>query len=276
MQVGNSITISKTSAKVFFFGYILIISVLANLSGCVSNKKIVLFQNKSIPKSQDYSQNSTVERSSYSYRIQKGDVLSIQMGSIATSAIIPFNTEQEATIGLGTNQHPYLKGYMVDDSGRVDLPTIGYQYVLGKTISEMQQELKIIARRYFSDPNVRIFLMNFNVTVMGEVLHPGLYPVYLTTPTIYDAIALAGDFSPWANREVIKVVRTHGNPGEAKVLYIDMTNQRTLTTEDYYLRPNDIIYIKPMKAKKFVMNNAMWVLPFLSTLAIILNVLTRK
>ena len=250
--------------------------MLFMFSGCISNRRIVLFQNKTLLKPHEDTENSSVERSHYVYRVQKGDVLSIQIGSIATSEIVHFNTEQDPSLGVGTSQHPYLKGYPVDDSGRVDLSTIGYQQVSGKTISEIQQDLKNVAKKYFSDPNVRVFLMNFNVTVMGDVARPGLYPIFLPNPTIYDAIAIAGDFAPWANREVVKVVRTYGNSTETKLLYIDLTNQRTLTTDDHYLRPNDVIYIKPMKAKKFVTNNVQWVLPLISTLVIILNVITRK
>jgi polysaccharide export outer membrane protein len=97
------------------------------------------------------------------------------------------------------------------------------------------------------DPMVTVKKLNFKVTVLGEVARPGTFSIFNETLTLPEALGLAGDISPFGNRTNVKIIRN--NSKTPQVLNVDLTHAESLTLENYYLYPNDIIYVEPLKRR---------------------------
>ena len=113
-------------------------------------------------------------------------------------------------------------------------------------------------------------LANFEFSVLGEVKNPGRYPVYKDNITIFEALAMAGDITDFGNLKKVKLIRSHKNKKE--IYHIDLTDQKTLSSEYYYLRNDDLIYIQPSRFKGLRTAQTQIVLSGLTTIAILLNV----
>ncbi|MEM9024257.1 MAG: polysaccharide biosynthesis/export family protein [Bacteroidota bacterium] len=234
----------------------------------------MILQNQEAEKPHLDATEKTYPRHVRKYRIQPGDIISIQISSLVNVPVNFLSTEQNEVRNNGAQQHPFLRGYTVNDSGMVDVPVIGYTMAEGKTLNEFQIMLNDSAQRYFTNPQVRVFLLNFNVTVLGEVNRPGAYVAYMQDPDLLDAIGLAGGMSDFADRAKVKIVRTHAETVE--VLYIDITDQALITQGRFFIQPNDMIYIQPLARKKFTSNNFPWVVPSLSLIIATLSLVIRN
>ena len=99
---------------------------------------------------------------------------------------------------------------------------------------------------------------------------PGRYPVYKDNITIFEAIAMAGDITDYGNLTKVKLIRSHKN--KKQIHYIDLTDKTILSSEYYYLRNEDLIYIQPLKFKGLKTSQSQVVLSTLTTIAIVFNV----
>ena len=113
-------------------------------------------------------------------------------------------------------------------------------------------------------------MANFEVTILGEVNNAGTFPVFKESVTIFEAISMAGDLSDYANRQKVKIIRTHNN--KKKIYAIDLTNQQLLLSDFYYLRNNDMIYVEPLKYRTFRKSQSQLLLSALTTFAVLFNV----
>ena len=113
-------------------------------------------------------------------------------------------------------------------------------------------------------------MANFEFTILGEINHPGKYPVYKDGLTIYNAIAMAGDINDYGNLTKVKIIRSNKN--KKQIYRLDLTDANILTSDFYYLRNNDLIYIQPLKYKGFRKSQSQVLLSTLTTIAILFNV----
>ena len=243
------------------------------LSSCVSNKKITYLQDQDLKKSNIGSKEQIHSMTKFEYKIRPGDVLAVQINSLTNIDIDFLNSEQGQLRQTVSSQHPFLNGYEVNDSGYVDLPVIGFLKATDQTLSEFQRVLKKTAKPFFGEINAKVFLMNFYVKVLGEVNRPGAYLVYFESPTILDALSLAGDLTDFADRKEIKIVRLID--GKAHIYHVDVTDQLLLTSPEVYVQPGDYIFVKPLKSKKFAGRGIPIALSFLSTAAVIVSLVLR-
>jgi polysaccharide export outer membrane protein len=147
-------------------------------------------------------------------------------------------------------------GFELDETGSLELPYIGTVILKGLTISEAEALIKSKLTGYFETPVVRIQLLNFNFTILGEVRKEGRYTTYDPNTTIIDALAISENLTDYADRSKIKVIRTEGT--QAKVLYINILSEDLLGQSGYYIRPNDVIIVPPLRARyagKYVLPN---------------------
>jgi polysaccharide export outer membrane protein len=144
---------------------------------------------------------------------------------------------------------PVLSGYTLNEAGFVELPTIGKINLAGKTLFEAEVAVDLAASKLFVEPAVKLFLLNYFVTVLGEVNKPGRYPVYNHRINIFEAMGLANDATDFASREEVKVVRNRD--GVNHLYHIDLTDQNILANDAFYLQPNDIVLVKPQRRKKY-------------------------
>ena len=159
-----------------------------------------------------------------------------------------FNKETTANSQL-LIRNPYLYGYLIKDDGKLELPSFGHVQASGYTLRELESIIKNIAVSYFDEPVVKINIINFDVTVLGEVQNPGTFQINNPDLNLLYALSLANDITEFGNRKRVKVIRK--NDDISRVFYVDLTDHKMLNSEDYMLQPKDIIYVEPLKKKFF-------------------------
>lgn len=183
-----------------------------------------------------------------------------------------FNIENNTNSGNSTTTaaNLYINGYTISQQGTIELPHVGEVFVLNQTIDEAKQAIEKEAKKLLINPIVIVKLANFEFSVLGEVKNPGRYPVYKDNITIFEAIAMAGDITDYGNLTKIKLIRSYKN--KKQIHYIDLTDKTILSSEYYYLRNEDLIYIQPLRFRGLKTSQSQVVLSTLTTIAIVLNV----
>lgn len=228
--------------------YILLFVFIVGFTACIPNKKLVYLQNKTqaladttLPK--DYTRTK--------YRIQINDILSIQLRTIDEQAVALFNNNSGGQVGqvggLGGGDIFYLNGYTVDDSGQVELPMIGKLRVQGFTLNEAKVLIENKAKQYFNNFFVNIKFGGIRYSILGEVATPGKFVILQEQLNIFEAIANSGDLTVVANRSEVQIIRQF--PEGPRIFSVDLTDRNILYSPFYFIKPNDIIYIKPLKVK---------------------------
>lgn len=215
---------------------------LVIMSSCVTQRKVEYLQdrNKNIK--------SFKEAEFPDYRLKPNDELYIQINSLDEAAASIFsNSRQDPYVG---SMQPYgasLLSYTIDKEGYLLLPVIGKILVKDKTVSEVCVILKDSLTHILSQPNVSVKLVNRYVSVLGEVKNPGHFPYSQDKLTIYDALGLAGDITDYGNRNKVILIRNVN--GENVRINVDITKSAILASDYFNLRPNDIVYVKPLRNK---------------------------
>ncbi|KUG07822.1 polysaccharide transporter [Solirubrum puertoriconensis] len=207
------------------------------------------------------------------YRIQPNDVLSVRVQSVQPSLNEIFNVTDARAVFQGDPGNMFLAGYNVDTNGNINLPTVGKVKLQGLTIEEAQARIQREVGNYVRDANVLVKLLSFKITVLGEVRNPGRHFVYNGQVTVLEALGLAGDLTEFGNRENIKLIRP--TPKGNEVILLDLTDPKLLESPNFFLLPNDALYVEPMAARTNRANIANLALVFsgISALALILNYL---
>ena len=130
---------------------------------------------------------------------------------------------------------------------------LGEIHVRGKSLEEAEKIIKNIASDYFSNPFVKLVLLNFNVTVLGEVENPGLINIFEPSINLLDIIGKVNGFTQMANRKKIKIIRLGVEKPE--IFYVDLTDKKVANSNKFFIKPGDIIYVEPIEKRFFVVNN---------------------
>ncbi len=184
------------------------------------------------------------------YRLKSNDELYIQIKSLDVGAANIFSStgNQSAwTPGISSPYEASLMSYSIDKEGYLLLPVIGNVFVKGKTLSEVTVILRDSLYHVLNQPVVSVKLVNRYISVLGEVKNPGHYPYSQDKLSIYDAIGIAGDITDYGNRN--KVVLVRNEVGQNIIYNLNLNKSKILASGLYYLRPNDIIYVKPLRNK---------------------------
>ena len=216
--------------KKFVFSYIFI---LISLLSCVSKKEVVYFQN-----AKDFE--TIVDTDTFTPKFKVNDIVSIYVSTFDLEAVKPFNLFID---GGGNSAQPQLIDYLVDIEGNIDYPVLGKVKLLGLTVQEAQELFKEKLALYLKDPIINIRILNFRVSILGEVRAPGRYDVSGERITILEAIALAGDLNIKAQRENVLVIRDFN--GTKTYTRVDLTNKELFNSPVYYLTQNDVVYVEP-------------------------------
>jgi len=213
------------------------------LSSCITNRNLEYIN----------TENKKVKSTNYEYIIQKEDLLSVQISSTTKSNYDFFNLQETSNPQLMA-QNPYLYGYLVKPDGIVNLPMIGSVKVEGFTISEVENVIAQISSTYFKDPIVKVNILNFKVSILGEVNSPGEYNIIRSNQNILHLLGKSQDLTEFANRKRVKVIRKNGVESTI-VIYLDLTDSKLLNNKNIYLQPQDIVYIEPLKKKFYSVRN---------------------
>ncbi len=185
-----------------------------------------------------------------SYRIQPNDNLFIRVTTPDPRFSEMFNTLPTTTGSMSsTEQSVDLLSYSVHTDGTVDIPYLGSVYVAGKTVTEAEKVLQAALADYISDAGITVKLVNNYVSILGEVTRPGLYPIYKEHLNIFQALSMAGDVGEFSNRSNIKIVRSTSDG--SVIREFNLTDRNIVDSAFYYVMPNDVIYVSPMKGKFF-------------------------
>jgi len=228
-----------------FYPFLAIIAVLL-FASCDSYRKVPYFQ--------DLDRSSVIQqdvRNFTPYTIQPNDILGIYTSDAASrEAAEPFNFNLTRENGINGDSSPTnpITGILVDSKGYIQYPLLGSIKVAGYTITELKEQLtKSLKGTYLKSPIVNVRILNFRISVMGDVLKPDVYTFQTDNVTIPQALASAGDLNITAKRTSVLLVREV--EGKRIFVPIDLTQKRLFESPYYYLRNNDILYVDPDKTK---------------------------
>ncbi len=249
---------------------ILILIFTTLFSSCVSRKKLTYLQFS------DMTINSIEQADSprasvvpAAYKVLPYDNLYIRVITPDPQWSAIFNTMPVGAGGAVTEESASLFGYSVDNEGYIEIPFVGKIAVGGKTLTEIKGELASVFENYVTDAAITIKLVNNFVTILGEVDSPGKYPITKDRINVFEALAMAGDLSAYASRQRIQLIRP--SPYGPIVKEFSLLDRRILSSELYYLMPNDVIYAIPTTGRSFQLNSSVWVL-FLTTITSALSI----
>lgn len=227
---------------------LLILAISALLfTSCVPQKKIKYLQ--SMAESDTVTMRNFTTEKEVSYKVQSGDNLYIQVASMDEQTNQLFGNSQQSGNYLNSEVSVYLQSYTVDENGKIDFPIVDKLHVEDLTVEEIRTKIQSVVDEYLVGATVFVKMVNFNVTILGEVRRPGKFKVYQDQINIFEAVAMAGDLTDFAERSKVKLVRQ--TEDGYKVYNIDLTQDNIITSDYYFIMPNDIIYIEPLKIKQF-------------------------
>ena len=199
---------------------------------CGSKKDIVYFQN-----AKDFE--TIVDTTTFKPRFKVNDIVSIYISAFNLESVKPFNLLK----GKSQNGGLEFIDYLVDSNGNIDYPILGNVKIQGLTVNEAKELLKQKLADYLKDPIVNMRILNFRVSVHGEVRKPGIYDVSGERITLLEAIALAGDLKPKSRRDNVMVIRDIN--GTKTFTRVDLTSKELFNSPVYYLTQNDLVYVEP-------------------------------
>lgn len=183
-------------------------------------------------------------------RIQEDDLLSITVTSLNAESNMLFNTGVLMPSGETTNtviSTPINESYLVDKNGFINYPVIGQINLKGLTKLEAVNKMASLLDEYVQNPIINIRLLNFKVTVIGEVQKPSTFIIPTEKVTILEALGLAGDMTAFGRRENVLIIRD--KEGVRSSTRLNLNEKNVLASPFYYLQQNDVVYVEPYKTK---------------------------
>ncbi|AVI51808.1 sugar transporter [Pukyongia salina] len=214
---------------------VLISLAVFSLLSCATKKEIIYFQDSD-------SLNNTEIQKAFEPIIEPNDILHISISSFDDSLVAPFNKEKFAENNANADNLA-LQGYLVNSEGNINFPVLGAIAVAGKSRSEIENLLRTKLMEYITDVVVDVRILNFKVTILGEVANPGVYTIRNERVTVPEALGLAGDLTDDGNRNNISIIREEN--GKRIVTKLDLTTSDVFTSNFFFLKQNDVIYVEP-------------------------------
>lgn len=219
------------------------IIIFALFYSCTNRKNLVYFQG---------TLSGAETNKSYNPTLKPDDILSITVLGIDQESVKPFNipvTNFNQNVGGYTQGAPTPPGYLIDQEGYIDFPVIGKIKVGGLTRVATSDLIKESLNPYFKDnpPTVLIRILNYKITILGEVKNPGTFTIPNERITLPEALGIAGDLLITGVRKEVIVIRD--NDGKKTETKVDLTSKELFSSPVYYLQQNDLVYVAPNRAK---------------------------
>lgn len=228
------------------FFYVICLFMVLFITSCIPHKDTVYLQNKN--KALDATQ--VITEVQKPYRVQINDILNIRVKSLDQGNVQIFNPIGEQNLNATSEQKAYFDGFTIDLHGDIRVPTLGKINVLGYTTEEIEQllEKKLLEEQFKETANifVTVKLTGLRYTTTGEIGN-GTQVLYQERANIFQAIANAGDISDTGDRKDVLIIRQY--PQGQKIHHLDLTDVNVMQSPYYYIQPNDMIYVKPLKTK---------------------------
>jgi polysaccharide biosynthesis/export protein len=221
------------------------------MAACTSQKKLAYLNN--LPETGG---EETFTMEIPDYKIQPRDILYITVKAMMPDGTInDFLTFSRSYGGTYVSQGEsggYLYGYDVNSEGNIVIPAVGILKVAGLTLEETRKLLQASADKVFKNSTVECKLLSFKFTVIGEVRAPGTYINFNNYLTVLEAIGRAGGVGDYGNRNKVLVVRPIDKG--TKTFRLNLQDKKLLSSEAYFLLPNDVVIVEPLNQKIFNMN----------------------
>ncbi len=250
---------------------LLILLVIFMLTSCGPTKNIVYFQDEPLS-------NAVINTNDTELTYKVGDMLTINVSGLDPDAVRPFNLPV-ASFSTQTNaqqNNTRMQSYLINNDGTIQFPVLGALQMKGLTRTQATDMLTKKLEEYLKNPIVNIRLINFSITVLGEVNRPGTYTISDERITLSEALGYAGDLTIYGKRNNILLIRELD--GEKRYAKLDLTSVNIVNSKNYYLSQNDVIYVEPNKSKartsNYTQNNAV-LISAVGTLATIIAILIR-
>jgi len=246
----------------FTIRYLVYLIILISVWSCGSTNKYLYFNNL---------QKGEADDTSYIHPliIQSGDVLQVTVTTIDPTISGLFNPNSNIA-GAAIN-NPIQQGYLVDRDGNIELPLVGKIYVKGKSTSEINEAVKEELGKTIKNAFVATRLVNFKISIIGDVARPGTFNVPNERLSILDALSLAGDLNISAVRDDVMIIRETN--GKKRYISINLNDRSTLASPNFYLANNDVIYVKPGPTRVFGNSRGFQIFPYVSSVISLLLVI---
>lgn len=199
---------------------------------------------------QSSSSDTLTTNSSFTPVFKVDDLLSVLITAEDPEAAVEFNLPPAAvTSNQGyTSGNAAPSGYLVNARGEISLPILGNIAVAGKDRMQLEEDIKSKLEGHLKNPTVQIQILNFKITVLGDVRSPGTFKIPNERITLLEAIGLAGDLRMTGVRQNVLVIRD--SSGVKQEYRIDLTSKEVFSSPAYYLQQNDVVYVQPNAAAR--------------------------
>jgi polysaccharide biosynthesis/export protein len=237
--------------------FIFFAGLLVMAASCISNKRITYLQNLSDSTAIALDEFIPFAEVDYKYILQPFDIVQIDFASAEPELVEGFtflNSPQNLGIragGVGSagSDPLYMIGYSIDQEGMVEIPRIGKLKIAGLTEPEAKELVQKKINEYFKDDVfVRLRIAGIRYTTLGEFNSVGVQVIYKNRATIFDALANSGETSLLAKKNKLFLIRQYD--GGTKIHQINLNDRTLLASPWYFIQPNDILYLEPMKIRQ--------------------------
>ena len=228
--------------KRFFYGVLLSFLFVS----CQSYKKVPYLQDvETVTK-------TSQQEKLYDAKIMPKDLLTIVVSCTSPELAAPFNLTVASPANLSmsyTTTQPVLQQYLVDNEGKITFPVLGELKVGGLTKKQAEQMIVDKLKPYMKEtPIVTVRMMNYKISVIGEVTRPGTFTISNEKVNLLEALAMAGDMTVYGVRNNVKLIREDAT-GKQEIITLDLNKAETVLSPYYWLQQNDILYVTPNKTK---------------------------
>lgn len=213
-----------------------IVILLMFIGSCVPSKQLKYFND--INETAEEQVNPRLQKT-----IMPFDKLFIRVLSIDPLTRDIFTTAEEMRFGGGNNS---IIGYLVNEEGDINFPFVGSIKVISLTTTEAAEKIQKALDDYVSNTSIVVKYIDNQITVIGEVQRQGVYSFTQDKLTIYDAIGLGGGLTRYGDRKNVILIRNVGN--KIKQYRLNLSDSKIANSNYYYIIPNDVIVVEPLKA----------------------------
>ena len=248
--VGQFLVLGSRLARGLHRSLLLVGLVLCMLStSCIPYKDIVYLQDTN---TKTDSTQMLLEQPK-PYRVQINDILNIRIKVLDQENVTIFNPIGEGNLSATASERAYFDGFTVDLHGNIKIPELGELNVLGFTTEAIETRIKakLLEEQFKETANIFITvkLAGLRYTALGEVGSPGSQVLFQERVDIFQAIANVGEITEVGNRREVKIIRQY--PQGQQIHMLDLTDVNVMKSPYYYIQPNDMIYVMPLKQKTF-------------------------
>jgi polysaccharide biosynthesis/export protein len=251
---------------------------VAGLSSCVKHREMIsLNEGREFPTSPTAIANQAV------IRVQPGDLLAISIQTIDPTVSAPFNPGSTEPRGTGNEANASTAQstgggttYLVDANGEINMPLLGKVRIDKLTTLQVRDSIGLKLGKYLTAPIVNVRLLNFKITVLGEVGRSGTFQIDNERVNILQALGLAGDFTTYGNREKVLVIRE--KEGQREFGQLNLHDRAVFESPYFYLQPNDVVYVEATHSKVGATQDQatkylQWALPIVTVISVFVSLL---